>query len=424
MSRRARRSPHGCCRRGPVLLLVLATLVGWGAASHPRAARAAASTKHKHQKPTTKTTARVPQGFVGMDVDGPLMTAGTGVNLNSQVGAMVADGVESVRVGFSWAAAQPYASAADVPAGQSGQYTEAGGVPTDFRSTDQVVGTAARRRLSVLPTVIYAPSWDAQPNPNQDGGFPLLRQDAPYAAYLTALIGRYGPHGSFWSQNPGLPKMPIRAWQIWNEPNLGRYWQQPFASSYVSLLRAAHTAVKRADPGARVVLGALTNAAWRSLAAVYRVRGARALFDVVSVNVFTKLPKHVMLGLRYVRSTMRRYGDGAKPMLATEVSWPSAVGSTAVHYDFDTTQAGQARNLATLLPLIGKQRQALGLAGFYYYTWMGDETRDNPEFDFAGLLSYSNGSVRAKPALAAFRSGVLALEGCRRKGAVATSCIR
>jgi hypothetical protein len=95
-----------------------------------------------------------------------------------------------------------------------------------------------------------------------------------------------------------------------------------------------------------------------------------------------------------------------------------------VHYDFDTTQARQAHNIATLLPLIGQQRRSLGLSGFYYYTWMGDEVRGNPEFDFAGLLSFSNGTVTAKPALAAFRQSVLALEGCRSKGAVATSCIK
>ena len=42
-------------------------------------------------------------------------------------------------------------------------------------------------------------------------------------------------------------------WQIWNEENLTYYWHQPFASSYISLLRAAHNAIKRADPGAKVM---------------------------------------------------------------------------------------------------------------------------------------------------------------------------
>jgi hypothetical protein len=40
------------------------------------------------------------------------------------------------------------------------------------------------------------------------------------------------------------------------------------------------------------------------------------------------------------------------------------------------------------------------------------------------LLADRDGKVTVKPALAAFKTGVLALEGCKRKGAVATSCVR
>jgi hypothetical protein len=352
-----------------------------------------------------------------------LLSARTGVNLDGQLDTMVANGVQSIRVAFSWAGAQPYAGASDVPAADSGRFTDAGGRPTDFRATDATVAAAARRHLSVLPTVLYTPGWDAAPTTNPHG-FAMPRQSAPYAAYLTALIGRYGPNGSFWRANPSLPKLPIRSWQIWNEPNLSRYWDQPFAPSYVALLRAAHTAIKRADPGAKVVLGALTNAAWRALQSIYRVRGARGQFDVVSVNAFTKLPANVIRYLQYVRSMMTRYGDGRKPLLATELSWPSGAGVATQSYDFDTTQAGQARNISALLPLIGRDRLALGLSGFYWYTWMGYERRGYPAFDFAGLLGYSNGQVTVKPALAAFRAGVLGLEGCRSKGTVATSCIR
>jgi len=40
--------------------------------------------------------ARVPQGFIGMNVDGPLLTGQ--VNLDAQLGVMARGGVESVRV--------------------------------------------------------------------------------------------------------------------------------------------------------------------------------------------------------------------------------------------------------------------------------------------------------------------------------------
>ena len=92
----------------------------------------------------TAASARVPQGFVGMMADGPLFDPG--VNLPRQLDRMVASGVESLRVSFSWAAAQPYQSWADVPAGQTSAYQNVNGVPTSFAATDQIVGLAARRR--------------------------------------------------------------------------------------------------------------------------------------------------------------------------------------------------------------------------------------------------------------------------------------
>ena len=397
-----------------LLLAVMAIALAAGATA------AAARITHR----PAKAPGPVPPGFVGVDADGPLWDDTPGVNVDQQLGLMVASGVQSLRVAFSWAAAQPYKTAAAVPAADTTQYTDIGGVPTDFAATDTIVAAAARHRLSILPTVLYTPAWDALRNHLSKGGMPQPRSDGAYGGYLTALIGRYGPRGSFWAQNPSIPRMPIREWQIWNEPDVTAYWNPPFAPTYVALLRAAHAAVKRADPGAKVVLGALTGYAWSGLRQIYRIKGARRLFDIVSVDAYTKRPANVIRFLQFMRGVMDRYGDRAKPLLATELSWPASVGQGQVHYDFDTTAAGQARNLATLLPLLNRNRAALGLAGFDWYTWISAESHGASDFNFSGLLKVHAGVVAAKPALAVFRRGALALEGCRSKGTVATACIR
>jgi hypothetical protein len=415
MSLRARMSAGGPTAR--LLALFAALMVVTLAGSAWALATAGQAQTSSGQAP--ETTA-VPPGFVGMDTDGPLLDPTTSIDFGKQLGSMVANGVESIRVAFSWAGAQPYSSWGSVPADQKDTFVTAAGRPTSFSDTDTIVGDAARRHISMLPTVLYAPSWDATNNPS---GLPYPHRDAPYASYLTALIGRYGPNGSFWKQDPSIPKMSIRTWQIWNEPDLSFYWKQPFAKSYVALLRIAHSAIKRADPGARVVLGALTNTAWKSLGQVYRA-GGRTSFDVVSVNGFTQKPANVILYLRFTRNAMARFGDRLKPLIATELSWPSARGKTKAQFNFDTTEAGQASNITALMPLLGQDRVSLGLEGFYYYTWMGEEDKGNAAFDFAGLLRFHDGKVTAKPALTAFRNGVLALEQCKRKGSVATSCIK
>ncbi len=254
-------------------------------------------------------------------------------------------------------------------------------------------------------------------------GCRIPKRAGPYAAYITALIKRYGPHGSFWAGKSH--RLPIRAWQIWNEANLTYYWPQPFAKGYVSLLHAAHKAIKHADPKAKVVLGALTNTAWDALGQINHIRGARRLYDVISVNGFTSTPSRVITYLQLVRRAANAQGEKKTPLLATELSWPSAKGKSPQHFDWNTTEKGQAKKIAALLPMLAQHRKALNLAGFDYYTWMGAEYPHAPAFNFAGLLRYDkHGKVQTKPALSAYTRGVLALEGCRKKGSVATRCIR
>ena len=332
---------------------------------------------------------------------------------------MVANGVQNVRVAFNWAAAEPYASWNEISPADRDEYTNVNGKPFLFSRTDTVVRDAAQRGVASCPRFsTRRPGMRARTGRTDrvpDALGPLRR--LPHRPDQALR-----PSRDLLEPNPGVPRLPIRSWQIWNEPNLGYYWPQPFASSYVGLLRSAHAAIRKADPGAKVVLGALTNFAWQALGKVYRIHGAASLFDEASVNGFTKLPKNVILYLQYMRDAMDHFGDRRKPLLATEVSWPSAQGKSRQGFAFDTTEAGQARNIASLLPMIGRDYRRLGLAGFDYYTWMGDESDPSLAFNYAGLLRYDNNRVTVKPALAAFRRGALALEGCRSKGALATIC--
>jgi hypothetical protein len=77
-----------------------------------------------------------------------------------------------------------------------------------------------------------------------------------------------------------------------------------------------------------------------------------------------------------------------------------------------------------VLPLLARYRRSLGLMGFYYYEWIGDEDPGGWTFDYAGLERYQNQRITAKPALATFRHGALGLERCSQKARVATRCVR
>jgi len=351
----------------------------------------------------------VPTGFVGVNENSPLLNSGNGLSLADEFATMAKTGVQTVRVAFDWSDAQPYASWQNVPSGQAAQFEHPSGapvdVPTDFSWTDQVVQLAALYRLRLLPVVLYAPGWDAAANP---GGIPTPADPAPFANYLTALIARYGPHGSYWVA--GQPRLPVRQWQIWNEPNIPYYWHQPSARGYVRLLSAAHAAIVQADPGARTVVGAITNYSWKYVGQLYRVRGVRSLFNVMAINPFTSTPARVVRILRLVRRVMDAHGDAAKQLMATEVGWTSAQGVPGAHFDWDTSEAGQARDVARLLPLLAADRRSLRLAAFYYYTWIGDESQRGYDFNFAGLFKVQNGQAVPKPAYWAFKRAARAIE--------------
>jgi hypothetical protein len=356
--------------------------------------------------------AKVPQGFVGMAGDGPLFDPR--IDLAKQMDRMVGSGVEKLRVSFNWADAQPYRSWSEVPASQRFRFTNVGGVPTDFGGTDEVVSAAAAHQLSVLPVVLIAPRWDGSPK----GNHVQPVHDKPYAQFLTALVKRYGPSGTFWSANPSLPFWPIRSWQIWNEPELSFYWDTPnFAPSYVRLLRAAHDAIKRVDPSATIVLGSLTNFAWKDLQSIYRIHGARRMFDAVGSNPYTSKPSGVIRILTNVRRAMDGRGDRSKPLIATEVGWPSALGKTKQNFGFNTTERGEASKLSRLLPMLASNRRRLGLSAFYYYTWLSTDQRGAVSWAFSGLFQFNSGqgTVSPKPAFDAFRRTALKLEACRKK---------
>jgi hypothetical protein len=346
--------------------------------------------------------ASVPDGWLGVTLDGPFdATEGR------EWDRIAAAGADTVRTAMRWYHFQPYRTAVDVPPSEVARFRDVEGVPTDFSHMDEFVAAAARRRLEVLPVVHAAPAW-AVSRPEEDGSRP--RHPATFARFMKALVARYGPRGSLWSEQPGLPRVPIRAWQIWNEPNLTQYWsKQPFARSFVRMLRDASAAVRAADRGATVVLAGLTNKSWRALRSVYRA-GGRRHFDAVALHPFTRRPADVVRLIRLARGVMQQYGDRRKPVWITELSWPAAEGkvSRRNRTGFEVTDKVQARNLGIVLRLLARERERLRIERVVWYTWLSEGSGTNP-FNWSGLRRLRRESVVDAPAMRAFRRAARAL---------------
>jgi polysaccharide biosynthesis protein PslG len=340
-----------------------------------------------------KPAARVPQGFMGVLAGTPVGDPDQRKLTDREFNTMDSAGVESVRVPVYWRASQP-----------DGPQT------TDFTPYDRMVGTAARHHISVLPVVLATPRW-ARRTPNNLASPP--RRPADYAAFMAQLVDRYGPRGTFWSENPDVPRRPIRQWQLWNEPDhLNNWSQHPYYKPYVALLAAAHKAIRGRDPGAKIVLAGLVGKSWVQLAQIYRA-GGRRYFDYIAVHPFTRLLPDVLRILRYNRAVAKRYGDARKPMLVTELTWPSSLGKVKTrHIDLDRSERNQATLLDAAYRAIAARRGKLGIRAVYWSSWLTRDRSRDDVFDYVGLSTLRrNGTVRHKPAFYAYKSVARRLQG-------------
>jgi hypothetical protein len=352
--------------------------------------------------PADAAKRRVPRGFFGAMWDGSVVHAPDGVQ-DEQWALMSRTGVESVRAVFSWEDAQPTA-----------------GSGIGFTRTDQVVTLAVEHGMRVLPVVIATPRWAAA----YPHSFSPPRHAADYGDYLRALVERYGPNGTFWTEHPLLPKRPIRAFQVWNEPHLSYRWyakkrsRYAWPRGYLRLLKEAHRAVKEGDPGAKVVLGGLTNDSWNQLRRLYKGH-ARPYFEIAAIQTYTGAPKLAMKAIFLFRRVMRRYKDLRVPIWATETGWPAARGRMKVprgQRSLVSTDRGMAARLRTMFrTLATKRRLARYRVGrVFWYTWSSPYRPVSDIFDFAGLQSYDRGEFERKPALRAYRRTVSRYEGCAK----------
>lgn len=337
-------------------------------------------------------------------LDGPVASFG-GARLGHELDVMRASGVETIRVAWSWSQVQPYVSWEAVPEADRAGLRDVAGLPLRTARLDALVAAAARRGLRVFPVTLYTPSWIAR-RLGVHGSPP--RTVGHYAAFMRALVVRYGSRGTFWREHPALPRVPVRWWQLWNEPHLHAFWSDPeWPAGYAALVRAAARAIRATDRRAKVVMAGVTSdrlPLWDRLDQLL-AEGAGTEVDMVAAHVFTRRPEGVVRALRRVRATLRAYGLGAVPIALSEWSWPSAPRRVA----WGTTERGQARRVAATLRRLASERRRLGLRTALYYSWAGREAGEGWS-PWAGLRRVEpGGRVVSKPALAAFRRVARAL---------------
>jgi polysaccharide biosynthesis protein PslG len=274
----------------------------------------------------------------------------------------------------------------------------------DWGLYDSIVGQAAQNGIKVLPTVYSSPRWVA-PTPEHP---PPKAAFGEFQRFVRAAADRYGHGGVFWTENPGIPAIPITDWQIWNEPNSPSFWApKPNAKKYVQLLRVARDGIKDADPKARILLAGLfptpgtSLGVWlrRYLPQIYRAKG-RGLFDGVAVHPYNIRPKDTIADLRDVRRIMARFNDERTPVWITEVGW--ATGGPP--YPLTVDPKRQASYLRNTIRLMVRNRKRLKIRTVIWFS-LRDSGNGSIWYEHTGLFTRDGSAKPSWPAFTALTGG-------------------
>jgi hypothetical protein len=412
------------CACSALVVALAACAAGCGGGGGGGGHQAQATTNTTSTSSAVSQPGRVaPFGLFGVVFD-PISSDGSALpaaTIDAQAAAMARAGVESIRVPFSWATIEPRAGA------------------LNWQRTDPIVAAAAAHGLQLLPNLIYTPTW-ASSRPRSATPYLYGPSDPrQFARFATAIVNRYGASGTFWREHPSLRRDPVTEWQIWNEQGFPKFWRStPWPRTYTSLLKAAYVAIHRAEPRAQVIAGSLVDSGpqtqWAEMSALYRA-GAKPYFDAISVHPFVvdrRSATHTVALMAkivaFVRRVMRAHGDGSKPILLTEVTWPADVGIVAKRrlLGLETTPAGARARLAAAYAFLSRRGRSLGITQAYWYTWASTFDRHDPaaevSYDFAGLNRITaQGRFAPQPILGTYAATAARFEGCR-KGENARAC--
>jgi len=330
----------------------------------------------------------LPPDFVGVVADD--FVAGDTDYKRRMAARMSATGVGLVRQSFDWALLEP--------------------APGEFNPEgyDDFVRQLALRRIRALPVLVNPPPHESTaPSVGAERGTYPPRDFDAFGQFAARLVRRYGPGGDFWREEPTLPRLPIRSWQVWNEPSLAVYWRpRPDAAEYVRLLRVTAAAIRRVDPGAEVVSAGIPESRLGVPFSEYvndmYDAGAGPTIDALAIHPYARDAQETLAAVELTRELLSRRGFDT-PIWVTELGWANGGPPSP----FTVGSEGQATRVRDVLPALAERRRRLGLRGVVYYSWQDAAGVYEGGRDFFGLhtgLSYADG--RPKPAYDAFVAAV------------------
>lgn len=340
-------------------------------------------TKRCHHKKGPSQPVKLPAKFFGVNPN-------FGIPSEQDFARMKAGGVATYRTPLYW----------------SNVEYERGTYNWDRSQIDEAISRAAKAGVDVMPFIWGTPLWMKGSEQNLPVDTPEERQ--AWADFLKAVVGRYGPGGSFWDEHaPGtadpVPARAIRAWQIWNEANYHYFAFPASPERYGELLKVAGAAIRQADPGAKIVTGGIFGKpssrypkgmyATAFLKRLYKVPGIKQSFDAVALHPYASEAVLMKPQITAIRSIMDGAGDNRAQIWLTEFGWGS--GKTSPENSFLKGLMGQKAELIAAYKMLATNQRKWKIGRTYYFSW-----GDSPALNTCSLC-YTSGlftvSDKAKP---------------------------
>ena len=291
----------------------------------------------------------------------------------------------------------------------------------DWSTLDPVVAGAAENGIEMLPFVYGTPHWAVGDclglEPLECQRIPPLASEEAKRAwqdFLGELVGRYGPDGSFWSDDSDdydPPELAITQWQIWNEPSSQSFFQpETDPAKYAELVRLSHDAILDEDPDAEIVLAGLFRTPQKGagngggpgeyLRDLYAAdEEVGDYFDTVALHPYASNLAQIDQLFGQVLPVLEDAGDGDKPIWVSELGWSSAPPepNKPLLKGID----GQADLLRDSFELLRDKRDDWRLEGVIWYQWkdLADPVEGCTFCQLSGLLDDDG---EPKPAFEAF----------------------
>ncbi len=274
---------------------------------------------------------------------------------------------------------------------------------------DRFIGDMASHGIRAVPSVWGNPGWiPGSSSTPPIGGTPSQQQ---WRIFLKALVERYGPGGEYWGARyhqqfgANAKPLPITSWQIWNEPNLKKYFApKPSPGQYARLLQISYPSIKQVDKKAQVVLAGMTGkgdmTAVDFLKKLYAVSGIKGTFDATALHPYMSTVDQVKKTIQQFRAAMVSHADGATPLWISELAWGSDPPDPA---GINKGPQGQAQMLTKAYKLILANRRPWNIQHLFWYL-LRDPLDPVASCSFCASAGILNRNRIRKPAYNAFKA--------------------